>query len=79
MTNDRLTDFQTGVLTVIKDLSKGLGYPPSMREIATGMGYANPEPMVSSIRSAIAALTTRGYLTSDKGIARSYVATGKEK
>lgn len=79
MTDKQLTDFQAGVLRAIAHFRKTHGYAPSMRDIATGMGYGYPESMVSSISSAIERLAEAGHLTRIKGIARSYVVTEKEE
>ena len=71
------TEFARNVLNYVIQYREKHKFSPSLREIALGLGYKNPESMISSIKYVISILVKQGYMTSVGGISRSYVPTNK--
>lgn len=59
------------VLAVLSELTAQLGYPPTLRQIAEGIGASS----TGHISYHIGKLVEDGYITQASRIARSYVLT----
>ncbi len=68
----KTTDKQERFLKFIKDFCQEYGYPPSVREIAKGLGLAS----TSGVKSMIDRLTDKGVLRKEPGMARAVSLPG---
>lgn len=68
----RLTEKQERVLQFIKDFTWEHGYPPSVREICTGVGLRSP----SSVHAHLKALENAGYLEREGSKTRALTMAG---
>ena len=66
---DGLTRRQRQVLQVIREWTRKLGYPPTLREIAEAVGLVS----TSSVAHQLRALEDKGYLRRDAGRPRAIV------
>lgn len=66
MPKTKLTDRQRRVLTFIKNYIHEKGYPPSMRDIADGMGFSQKAAF-----DYLRAIKKKGYITSLAGQPRT--------
>jgi SOS-response transcriptional repressor LexA len=64
--SERLTQVQATVLMLIRDYVKREMAPPTMKEIADGMGYRSP----NAAQEAVDLLGRKGYLNRRPGVAR---------
>jgi repressor LexA len=64
-----LTTRQREVLEFIRDYTRDKGYPPSVRDIAAGVGLSS----VSSAQAHLVTLGERGYLRRDESRPRALV------
>jgi REP element-mobilizing transposase RayT len=62
-----LTQRQRTVLRFLQQFSRDKGFPPTLREIGSGIGLPN----VAAVRGHLAALEKKGYIAKDSGKARS--------
>lgn len=62
-----LTDQQNRVLSFVEQYQAEHGFPPTLREIGSGVQVSN----VSAVRGHLAALEKKGYITKDPDKARS--------
>lgn len=70
-----MTDKQERLLNFILDFHKEYGYPPSIREMAQGMGVSSP----STIKAMLDRLEAKGMLTKSSGRARSLAAVMQDE
>lgn len=70
----RLTERQQQILAMIRDTVAQRGYPPTVREIADGVGLKSP----SSVHAQLATLERRGHLRRDATKPRAMEVLGDD-
>ncbi|MDR2672634.1 MAG: transcriptional repressor LexA [Coriobacteriales bacterium] len=74
-TGQNLTERQQQVLTFIKDYSRAMGYPPSVREIGKEVGLKSS----STVHSHLNSLEMKGYIRREESAARAIVVLDRSR